>query len=231
MRARTATLSKPSPLTADTALVERALASDQAAFEELVARHSPRLGRLVSRMVEGAAEREEALQNAWISAWRNLPTFEGRSQFGSWIYRVTANESLMLLRQRRRRPDIPASNVDDLTRTEANTIPFCSRGCWVERPDEAMQRTELRALLQRTVENLAPMLRQAFMLRYVDGLSIKETARLLRVGEPTVKTRLHRACMALRKAIHRSAVDVSICSGKRAVRRKTAAERRSATID
>ena len=212
-------------------LVERARARDDSAFQELVFRYTPKLSRLVSRVVKSTSDQEEVLQNAWIAAWRNLPSFEGRSQFGSWIYRVTTNESLMLLRQYRRRHETSASDIEGLVEAESGAGLFCGRKCWVDRPDEAMQRTELRALLQRKVENLAPMLREVFVLRYVDGLSVKETAKRIGASEPAVKTRTHRACLTLREAIHRSAADVRLCSGKPSARLHLEPERIPAKID
>ena len=82
----------------DEALVERARGKDEAAFEELVGRYEDKLYRLAMRFVRNETDAQEILQDAFLSAWRNLPAFEGRAQFGSWMYRVTVNAALMLLR-------------------------------------------------------------------------------------------------------------------------------------
>ena len=81
---------------ADEVLVVRARAKDEAAFEELVNRYQNKLYRLAMRFVRNETDAQEILQDAFLSAWRNLPSFEGRAQFGSWMYRVTVNAALMM---------------------------------------------------------------------------------------------------------------------------------------
>ena len=102
---------------ADEVLVERARAKDEAAFEELVNRYENKLYRLAMRFVRNETDAQEILQDAFLSAWRNLPSFEGRAQFGSWMYRVTVNAALMLLRSRNRHPEV---TVDDIEPTVLN---------------------------------------------------------------------------------------------------------------
>lgn len=212
-------LTSPAPATPsfpDSLLVERARARDAKAFAELACPHEHKLRRVVSRMVPVPSDQDEVLQDALLAAWRHLPAFEGRSQFGSWLYRVTTNAALMRLRQQGHRPDTAVGNINELAQAQSSQggQAVCgASSCWIERPDEAMQRTELRVLLQRKVAELPPVLREIFLLRHVEGLSTKETAEVLAVTEATVRARLHRACLALRKAIHRSAVDVDICRG------------------
>jgi len=201
----------------DELLVARACARDAAAFQHLVCRHAPKLRRLVSRMLPSPEDQEEVLQNALLSAWRHLPAFEGRAQFGSWMYRVTSNAALMMIRDHGRRPCTSVGDVAEWEQTQASADvhPVCGgSSCWIHRPDEAMQRTELRELLQQKVTALPPILRDVFVLRHVDGLSVKATAATLRVSEATVKARLHRACRALRAEIYRAQADVAICRGE-----------------
>ena len=95
----------------DDVLVERARARDAEAFGTLVCRHQPKLRRLVARILDTAPDQDEALQNAFLSAWRHLPEFQGRSQFSSWMYRVTTNAAFMLLRYQGRRPHAPVADV------------------------------------------------------------------------------------------------------------------------
>jgi len=96
----------------DQDLVERARSKDEAAFEELVGRYEDKLYRLAMRFVRNETDAQEILQDAFLSAWRNLPTFEGRAQFGSWMYRVTVNAALMLLRSRNRHPEVAVDDVE-----------------------------------------------------------------------------------------------------------------------
>jgi RNA polymerase sigma-70 factor, ECF subfamily len=206
------------PISLDVELVERAQARDATAFRELISRHEPQMRYLVGRIIDAPADRDEVIQNALLAAWRHLPEFEGRSQFGSWMHRVAINTALMLLRHQRRRHDTSVGDMEawQRTRTEPGSRYHCGVGsCWIQRPDEAMQRTELRSLLERKVAELPQTLRDVFVLRYVDGLSVRETGRTLGLSDAAVKTRLHRACQALRNGIHRSASDVAICRSRR----------------
>jgi RNA polymerase sigma-70 factor (ECF subfamily) len=190
----------------DELLVERARAKDEAAFEELVGRYDDKLYRLAMRFVRNETDAQEILQDAFLSAWRNLPTFEGRAQFGSWMYRVTVNAALMLLRSRNRHPEV---TVDDVEPTALNNAVAESgqsmRGSadWSQRADEQLQSQEMRAHIQASVDSLPEGLRTVFLLRDVEELSTEDTAEMLGLSVPAVKTRLHRARLALRVAIGR----------------------------
>jgi RNA polymerase sigma-70 factor (ECF subfamily) len=190
----------------DEVLVERARAKDEAAFEELVGRYEDKLYRLAMRFVRNETDAQEILQDAFLSAWRNLPAFEGRAQFGSWMYRVTVNAALMLLRSRNRHPEV---TVDDVEPTALNNAVAESgqsmRGSadWSQRADEQLQSQEMRAHIQASVDSLPEGLRTVFLLRDVEELSTEDTAEMLGLSVPAVKTRLHRARLALRVAIGR----------------------------
>jgi RNA polymerase sigma-70 factor (ECF subfamily) len=190
----------------DEALVARARAKDEAAFEELVARYEDKLYRLAMRFVRNETDAQEILQDAFLSAWRNLPTFEGRAQFGSWMYRVTVNAALMLLRSRNRHPEIGVDEVEPNALNEAVAESgqlMRSNNNWSQRPDDQLQSDELRRYIQSSVDALPEGLRTVFLLRDVEELSTEDTAELLALSVPAVKTRLHRARLALREAIGR----------------------------
>ena len=188
----------------DEVLVERARGKDEAAFEELVGRYEDKLYRLAMRFVRNETDAQEILQDAFLSAWRNLPAFEGRAQFGSWMYRVTVNAALMLLRNRNHHPEV---TVDDIEPTALNDAVAESgqtlRGSadWSQRADEQLQSLEMRRHIQASVDALPEGLRTVFLLRDVEELSTEDTAGLLGLSVPAVKTRLHRARLALRVAI------------------------------
>ena len=190
----------------DEVLVERARRKDEAAFEELVGRYEDKLYRLAMRFVRNETDAQEILQDAFLSAWRNLPAFEGRAQFGSWMYRVTVNAALMLLRSRNRHPEV---TVDDIEPTALNDAVAESgqmmRGNadWSQRADEQLQSQEMRKYIQISVDALPDGLRTVFLLRDVEELSTEDTAEMLGLSVPAVKTRLHRARLALREAIGR----------------------------
>jgi RNA polymerase sigma-70 factor, ECF subfamily len=190
----------------DEALVERARSKDEAAFEELVGRYEDKLYRLAMRFVRNETDAQEILQDAFLSAWRNLPSFEGRAQFGSWMYRVTVNAALMLLRSRNRHPEVTVDDVEpsvlnDAVADSGQTVR--SNSDWSQRPDEQLQSDEVRRHIQKSVDALPDGLRTVFLLRDVEEISTEETAEMLGLSVPAVKTRLHRARLALREAIGR----------------------------
>lgn len=186
----------------DEALVERARAHDLGAFEELVARHEERLYRVAMRLLRNETDAREVLQDAFLSAWQNLDAFAGRAQFGSWMYRVTVNAALMLLRSRRRRPTVSVEELTPGALDEAVDDAAIATGSdWSQRPDEQLQSGELKQHIQAALDLLPEILRVVFVLRDVEGMSTEETADMLSITIPTVKTRLHRARLALRRAI------------------------------
>jgi RNA polymerase sigma-70 factor (ECF subfamily) len=190
----------------DEDLVARARAGDVPAFEELVGRHEEKIYRLAMRFTRNDTDAAEILQETFLSAWRNLDKFEGKAQFASWLYRVAVNAALMLLRSQKRHPQVAVEDVSPEALNEAarGASPGLGAGTdWSRRPDEQFQSDELRHQIQLAVDQLPESHRSVFLMRDVDGLSTEETAELLGVSLPTVKTRLHRARLALREAITR----------------------------
>ena len=160
--------------------------------------------RLAFRFVRNETEAKEIVQDTLLSVWRKLDSFKGDSQFGSWLFRVTANAALMRLRSQRRHAEVsteelPAGYLDS---QQSPYGQVTSQGeNWSKRPDEELQTEELRHQIQSAVDALPEIYRTVFLVRDVDGLSTEETAEALGLSIPTVKTRLHRARMALREAI------------------------------
>jgi RNA polymerase sigma-70 factor (ECF subfamily) len=197
---------KPSALAGltDEVLVERVRSKDVAAFEELLGRYENKLYRLAMRFVRNENDAQEILQDAFLSAWRNLPGFEGRAQFGSWMYRVTVNAALMFLRARSRHPEVMLDDVEPaILHKAAEQSVHGSSEDWSQRPDEQLQSEELRRHIQEAADALPEGLRTVFLVRDVEGMSTEETAELLGLSLPAVKTRLHRARLAMREAIGR----------------------------
>jgi RNA polymerase sigma-70 factor (ECF subfamily) len=188
----------------DEVLVERVRSKDVAAFEELLGRYENKLYRLAMRFVRNENDAQEILQDAFLSAWRNLPGFEGRAQFGSWMYRVTVNAALMFLRARSRHPEVMLDDVEPaILHKAAEQSVHGSSEDWSQRPDEQLQSEELRRHIQDAADALPEGLRTVFLVRDVEGMSTEETAELLGLSLPAVKTRLHRARLAMREAIGR----------------------------
>ena len=197
---------RPSALASltDEVLVERVRSKDVAAFEELLGRYENKLYRLAMRFVRNENDAQEILQDAFLSAWRNLPGFEGRAQFGSWMYRVTVNAALMFLRARSRHPEVMLDDVEPaILHKAAEQSVHGSSEDWSQRPDEQLQSEELRRHIQDAADALPEGLRTVFLVRDVEGMSTEETAELLGLSLPAVKTRLHRARLAMREAIGR----------------------------
>jgi RNA polymerase sigma-70 factor (ECF subfamily) len=193
----------PAPETAavsDEELVARARAKDFSAFEQLLDRYEDKIFRLAYRFVRNETEAKEVLQDTFLSIWRKLDTFKGDSQFGSWLYRVAANTALMRLRAQRRHPEISTEELPIGYLDNYGQVPPPGEN-WSRRPDEELQSDELRRHIQSAVDALPEIYRTVFLLRDVEGLSTEETGEILGISVPTVKTRLHRARIALRDTI------------------------------
>lgn len=169
----------------------------QDAYTEIVERHSATVYNLALRLMADPHEAEDVLQETFISAFRALPRFEGRSQLGTWLYRIAYNAALMRLRKRRVRTeplDEPgvADGVDLTPRQFAD---------WSTLPDKMLLGRELRDSLNAALLTLPESLRSVFVLRDIEGLSTAETAAALGLTETNVKVRLHRARLALREKL------------------------------
>jgi RNA polymerase sigma-70 factor (ECF subfamily) len=193
----------PSGETSDDALIARAKTGDFDAFESLISRYQEKVYRLAFRFVRNEAEAKEIVQDTLLSVWRKLDGFKGDSQFGSWLFRVTTNAALMRLRSQRRHPETSTEDLPpgylDVPASYGHVTSFGEN--WSKRPDDELQSDELRKQIQAAVDDLPEIYRTVFLVRDVDGLSTEETAEALQLSIPTVKTRLHRARMALRAAI------------------------------
>jgi RNA polymerase sigma-70 factor, ECF subfamily len=142
-------------------------------------------------------EAEEVLQETFISAFRALDRFEGRSRLATWLYRIAYNAALMRLRKRQP----PTESYDEpLTTDEGELLPrqFVD---WGSIPDDLLLNQELRTVLGAALAGLPETLRGVFVLRDIEGLSTIETAEALGLTETNVKVRLHRARLALREQL------------------------------
>lgn len=178
-------------------LVKALKAGDQAAYVQMVERYSPTIYNLALRMMGTREEAEEVLQETFLSAFRSVGRFEGRSQLGTWLYRIAYNAAMMRLR--RRQP--PVTSIDAAGQNEdGESIPR-QLVDWGALPDELLLSAELRRVLDAAVAALPEGLRSVFVLRDIEGLSTAETAQVLGLSEANVKVRLHRARLALRERL------------------------------
>lgn len=142
-------------------------------------------------------EAEEVLQETFISAFKALPKFEGRSQLGTWLYRIGYNAALMRLRKKQ----VPTESLDEPVTTEAGDQLPRELVDWGSIPDDLLLNQELRAVLNAALDTLPESLRSIFVLRDIEGLSTAEAAEALGLTETNAKVRLHRARLALRERL------------------------------
>ena len=188
----------------DVELVRLAQNGDGAAFAELVSRHQRQLYRLALRMTGSEADAQEVLQEAFLNAYQKLPNFRGEAQFSSWLYRIAANSALMRLRRKRRAPDALTDQPLELQGPRFSAEGYLDpppRSDWSQRADEKMMDRELGTAIDQAVNGLPDDYRTVFLLKDVDGLSNEEIADALELTVPAVKSRLHRARLALREKL------------------------------
>jgi RNA polymerase sigma-70 factor (ECF subfamily) len=188
----------------DRELVERAQKGDGEAFATLVERHQRQLYRLALRMTGSEADAQEVLQEAFLNAYQKLPLFRGEAQFSSWLYRIAANSALMRLRRKRRAPDALTDQPLELSGPRFSAEGYLDpspMSDWSQRADEKMMSAELGAAIQKAVGQLPGDYRTVFLLKDVDGLSNEDIASALDLTVPAVKSRLHRARLALREKL------------------------------
>src|SRR4029077_19705136 len=170
-------------------LIERGLSGDARALDALFARNTRALYQTAFRVLGNPEDAEEALQEGLLSAYRNLPRFERRSQFSTWLTRIVFNAALMRRRSKRSRP---AVSLDDWM-SEGET-PLAERFADESpNPEQIYAGTELRERVSKKLAEISPLLRTAFWLREIEGLSAEEAAHALGVSRNTLKARLWRA--------------------------------------
>lgn len=180
--------------------LEALMAGDRAEFARLVDTYSSSVYRLALRMLDNPQDAEDVLQNTFINALTHLPTFEGRSSLLTWLYRIAANEALMMIRKRK--PEISFEpNEEAQGAGKADSLKPAHIVDWSALPEEELLADEGKKILDGAVQSLPESLRIVFLLRDVEGLSIKEAAEALNLTETNIKTRLLRARMHLREQL------------------------------
>lgn len=180
----------------DLHLARRIEAGDRLAFELLMRRYNRRLFRLARATLRNDAEAEDALQEAYLAAFRSMRQFRGDAALSTWLSRLVLNECFGRLRRQTRRDNIfPIRSVGDERELDAMTRPHA------DSPESAAMRAELCAMLEGKLDRLPEAYRQVFVLRCVEEMSVEESAEYLGVPEATVRTRLFRARKLLRDAL------------------------------
>jgi RNA polymerase sigma-70 factor, ECF subfamily len=182
----------------DATLAARVLAGDSAAFELVMRRHNRRLFRVARSMLRDSAEAEDALQDAYLAAFQAMGNYRGEASLATWLSRVVVNQCLGRMRRQARRDNImPMVSMDSADEQEHAAMPSEK----FDAPDQAFARAELRAVLERKLDELPEAFRTVFMLRCVEELSVEETAHILNIPEATVRTRQFRARGLLRESL------------------------------
>jgi RNA polymerase sigma-70 factor (ECF subfamily) len=186
---------EPQPLD-DAALLERLRAGEDAAFAELMRRNGGRLLAVARRMLRSEEDARDALQDAFLQAFRGIDGFAGEARLSTWLHRIVVNACLMKLRSRSRRPEQPIEEL--LPAFLADGHRADPGPAWRSEALDALERSELRRLVRAAIDRLPEIYRSALLLRDIEELGTEEAARLLDVKPEAFKMRVHRARQALR---------------------------------
>jgi RNA polymerase sigma-70 factor (ECF subfamily) len=172
---------------------------DRREFAKLVEIYSDSIYRVAMRMLNNPTDAEDVLQETFIKVMRSIKNFEGRSNLSTWLYRIAVNESLMLLRKQK--PEVAVAEDDFLDNEDGNSYPAFQILDWCCLPEKEFMSNETRTILNQAIHSLPESLKSVFILRDIEGLSIRETSEALDLTETNVKTRLLRARLKLREEL------------------------------
>jgi RNA polymerase sigma-70 factor (ECF subfamily) len=183
----------------EAALLGRMQAGDGDAFEACVRTHCGQMLLVARRILRNQEDADDAVQDAFLSAFKGITQFKGQSRLGTWLHRIVVNAALSRLRSLQRHPE---RSIEDL-------LPHFGEGehqlnppvPWEATPETTVQDRETRELVQRCINQLPETYRIVLLLRDIEGLATEETAQILGTSTAVVKTRLHRARQALRSLL------------------------------
>jgi RNA polymerase sigma-70 factor (ECF subfamily) len=178
-------------------MIASILAGDKHLFHKLIRPYERRVYAMALSFLRNEADAEDVAQEAFLKAFRNLGSFRGEAKFGTWLVSITLNEARSRIRHR---DAIKMESLDEPQDGQDQTSPALLRD-WKEIPSEALERKEVRLLLQRAVTGLPLIYREVFQLRDIEQLSVNEAAEALGITIASVKVRLHRARMMLQKVL------------------------------
>jgi len=189
-------MASAAPVDNESTLVAQLRAGDEQAFEQVVRLYGGRLLAVARRIVGTEEDARDAVQDAFLNAFKSLDRFEGNAKLSTWLHRIVVNAALMKLRTRKRKPEQSIETLlpgfqDDGHHEER----FKS---WDEPIDQLMERAENRELVRKQIDALPEGYRTVLVLRDIEGLDTEETANVLGLSVNATKIRLHRARQALR---------------------------------
>ena len=195
------------PETPDAELVRRAKVGELDAFETLTNRHEQRVYSLALRMLRHEQDAEDVTQQTFLSAVEHLAGFREEASFSTWLLRIATHAALKVVRKRK---GLPTVSLEEMTETQEGYegIPHPEFiADWRQSPEELVQNNEIQRLLDGALAELDENHRVVFLLRDVEGMSVKETANSLGLSEANVKVRLLRARLQLRERLTRKLGD------------------------
>ena len=172
-------------------LISRARGGDREAFGTLVEQYRDNVYRLAYRMCGNAYDADEAAQEAFVAAWRALPNFRGDAKFSTWLYRLTTNAAIDVMRREKRHQTVGDGEMIEVA-DDADS------------PQETVERTEQQEAVQKALATLSEEYREVLLLRYMEELDYAEIAEVLQLPSGTVKSRINRAKAALKTALLKS---------------------------
>jgi len=178
-------------------MIAAVLAGEIQIYHELIRPYERSVYVMALSYMKNEADAEDVAQQAFVRAFRKLSSFRAESKFSTWLISITINEARTCLR---RQALVRMESLDQMPDEDRGISPALLRD-WREIPSEAVERNEVRVLIQRAVEQLPDIYREVFLLRDVEELTISETAEALNVSIPSVKVRLHRARLMLQKQL------------------------------
>ncbi len=176
----------------DTQLVARSLKQDHEAFGQLIDRHASAIVNLAYRMIGNLAEAEDLAQEAFLAAFKALPTFRADAKFSTWLYRIASNKCKDWLRVKRPgqgQYDVDADEQLDLHVSEDRT------------PEDLLSQQQVAKELNEAIQRLPPLYREAFVLKHIEGLSYEEMEDILGVGGDTLKMRVYKGRVQLSREL------------------------------
>ena len=178
-------------------MIAAILAGDREQYHELIRPYERSVYKMALSFMKDESDAEDVAQESFLKAFRKLAGFRGQAKFSTWLISITLNEARSRLR---RTATVRMESLDESPEEGAHISPALLRD-WREVPSEALERQEVRQMVQDAIANLSPLYREVLLLRDVEECSIEETATALSITSGTVKVRLHRARMMMQKEL------------------------------
>ena len=190
----------PTHLDNEDVLVAEARAGNAESFVALINQYDRHIYRLALNITGNQEDAEDVLQDSFLKAYTNLAQFQGNSRFYTWLVRIAVNEALMKLRKSRGASWV---SLDEPVETEDRSLMPQEITDWADNPEQSYAKAELQDILNQTMQKLEPQFRTVFVLRDVENFSTEETAKMLGLSVPAVKSRLLRARLKLRELLNK----------------------------